>query len=743
MIWVSANLGPARPGENAISGAIPARSIITVTAAPPPAQPRPGGATQPTLHGGGGGAASAPPAHGVIRPMTLAAQPESTRTANTTAPADPGNGSPSGGSPSGSPSGGSPSGGNTNGGTQSPVDSGGTDGGTGGTDGGTGTGTGGTDGGTGTGTGTGGTGGTDGGTGTGTGTGGTDGGTGGTDGGTGTGGTDGGTGGTGGTDGGTDGGTRTGGTGGGTGTGGTTGGTGTGTGGTGTEGNGGTGNGTGSGGTGNGGTGNGGTGGGPTNPGNGGTGGTGGGPTNPGNGGTGTGPTNPGNGGTGTGGTGGPTNPSLPPFTLTGEGPFYVGVNTPWSGGLASISDSAPQPQYTETINWGDNTPIDTIPVDNSEGSPYIGLAGSHTYTEVGDYTATITASDNKERSASTTVEFFVENGPPPKVTDLGTASDWVGGKDQVTAANPDGTPAHEIVSAKWTYMGVALEQSLGPVGDPNTKLTTLKYTPLGDFDKYKHSNSKMFYFGPDPGNAVFSVEVTYADKTIGNGTLKVNVRRPDLKIDLGGVVVKAPQTVPTIGLRSANDPATVLRLGGSGANDLQTISWNITSNTPDFAGTIALIQTITSATDEYVKADGSTWSDLFRKVDRGGKNVTLPAVFPLIDPAALYYERPQQAPYESGDTPDIPAHPEAIKLTKKANFTDTLVVFGTSDGIAVPDQSWTWSEDISATRGDVDQAWVPVNNAVGKGYTDAAPTSSFPSWSANANRYTTYIQKP
>jgi len=498
-------------------------------------------------------------------------------------------------------------------------------------------------------------------------------------------------------------------------------GTGTGTGGTGT--------GTGSGGTGTGGTGTG----------TGGTGtGTGSGGTGTGGGGTGTGT---GGGGTGTGSVGGvggsaTSNSSngLPGFTLFNAGTYAIQVGSNWMGSLGSLDDPAPQPQYTETVDWGDETPPGTGPLDNSEGSSEVGLYGGHTFEAVGTYTATITVSDSNGRTASVSDLFVVDAAPPPIVSDSGLDARWVGGADKVTVGSPDGTDGHVIQGATWTYSGPDLV-SVQKVGLDNQMTAGFVNDPVTDFNQLANAN-KGFYFGINAGQATFRVDVTYQDGSKATGTLNVSIRKPTLNVNLSGTLVDTPQAQPnTTPPDPQQDPQ--LQLGSTADGQKPTIAFDVTCPTPNFNGNFAVQQVFTSATSQYITPDG-TFSTLYRVV---GNNQPKPAPFNLIDPKALFYGNSyvSNVRVTLSDTPHLSMPGDATSATFKASFEDTAMTQGPNNGIWVPNQFWKWSIDLSATNNGA--GWVAVNNGGKNPPAAPTPTSVYPYWKGNANAYTTAVQ--
>ena len=412
-----------------------------------------------------------------------------------------------------------------------------------------------------------------------------------------------------------------------------------------------------------------------------------------------------------------------------GEGPFSVQVNRVWSGGLATFTDGTPQRHYTEQVNWGDGSPIDTSDVFITDPAPYQVVGGSHAYKAVGTYTATITVKDDKGRSASATDEFIVTDGPTPLVSDRGVDVRWVGGRDSVQAGAPDADPGHAIQTQTWTYTGDPLY--LGQTHKSDLDFTTYLFnTPVGDFNNLVNGHGS-FCYGATPGLATFRVDVVYQDNSKGTNFLKVNVRKPTMQVTLGGTLVDTPQALPNIVTENGQ---TDFQLGSLKADGNPTIVFKVESRSPDFKGSMAVQQVITAATNQYVTPEG-TFSSLHRIVN----NQLRPAKFNLIDPSPDFYNGEiENTKIDLDDTPHMPVKDEAIKLTLKAEFSDTAMIQGTSDGIWVPDQNWTWSLDISGAKNN--GAWTLTNNTVGKSTTDPIPTIAHPTWKSSANLYTKYV---
>ena len=219
-----------------------------------------------------------------------------------------------------------------------------------------------------------------------------------------------------------------------------------------------------------------------------------------------------------------------------------MGVKAPWSGGLAAISDSAPQPQYTETINWGDNTTNDTLSVDNSEGSSYIVLAGSHTYVDEGTYTVTVTAADDKGWSATTMGQFNVGAGPIIQI-DI----------NETTTTSDDITDINTPIVAKITNKGAAglinLASSPGITLSPNA--VNLGAGAIGTFVITPTAISKTV--DDDLITATFNgKKVGQAKMTAANIQVPTHIRNQDTPL---GMSDRIPPRVASAGFQIVVTP--------------------------------------------------------------------------------------------------------------------------------------------------------------------------------------------
>ena len=100
-----------------------------------------------------------------------------------------------------------------------------------------------------------------------------------------------------------------------------------------------------------------------------------------------------------------------PPVVAAGPDQF-VTIGDPVSLAPATFTDVGTNDTHTATIDWGDGTPIETAVVTQAPGSGSV--AGSHTYTTTGLFTATVTVTDYNGGQGSDTLAIFVDLPIPP-----------------------------------------------------------------------------------------------------------------------------------------------------------------------------------------------------------------------------------------------------------------------------------------------------------------------------------------
>jgi PKD repeat protein len=89
---------------------------------------------------------------------------------------------------------------------------------------------------------------------------------------------------------------------------------------------------------------------------------------------------------------------------VTAATDFTVLIGEQVSGILATFTDANPSDVHTAEIDWGDGTVTAGV-VDQAAGT----VSGSHTYAEAGQYTVTITVSDDQEGVGSDVLTVIVE----------------------------------------------------------------------------------------------------------------------------------------------------------------------------------------------------------------------------------------------------------------------------------------------------------------------------------------------
>ena len=315
---------------------------------------------------------------------------------------------------------------------------------------------------------------------------------------------------------------------------------------------------------------------------------------------------------------------------------------------------------------------------------------------------------------------------PTVGVQDLNT-SDWVGEKGGVQAVL--NRPGHSAKSISWTYSGTSGVYYTQQIVTTNG-LSTFNNV---NFSQTNPFTPASFYYG-FAGTETFTATVTWDDNTISEGSLTVDVQNPGPEVTLGGIVKTNPNAVPG----NPDDNGNVLQLGTGDSPETSTVSWSVDIQPCLWTGEMAVMQTITSATNQYVDAFNSTYSCLSKPVTNNGVTTIQNAKFSLLDPGqGLWYGNTGEFSLSADDTPHSAAPLTADISTLKANVLDTLMLQG-PDGIWIPDQSWTWSENISATRNNAG-AWVPVNNGTSVNGPNA--TESYPTWGDPASNWTVYYK--
>jgi hypothetical protein len=139
------------------------------------------------------------------------------------------------------------------------------------------------------------------------------------------------------------------------------------------------------------------------------------------------------------------------PLTATGN-PLTVTQGTPFSGQVAAFTDgnfSSDVTDLSATIDWGDSsgTTSGTITFSTSGASGVVyDVAGDHTYSQGGTYTATVSIADTGGSSTSTTTPVLVVI---PTTTSLSAPDVTYGAHGQVTvtvaASSPSEIPSGSV----------------------------------------------------------------------------------------------------------------------------------------------------------------------------------------------------------------------------------------------------------------------------------------------------------
>jgi PKD repeat protein len=167
----------------------------------------------------------------------------------------------------------------------------------------------------------------------------------------------------------------------------------------------------------------------------------------------------------------------------------------------STFTDAGVNDTHTATIDWGDGTAADTI---DPAVSP---LTGSHTYVDNGDYTVTVTVTDNDGGVGSDTLMVTVNNAAP--VVDAGADQT----ADEGDADNP-----------------VAISATFTDLGANDTHTATIDWGDGTAADAVDPATSPVTgsHVYADNGDYTVTVTVTDNDGDSGSDTLVVTVSNVD-----------------------------------------------------------------------------------------------------------------------------------------------------------------------------------------------------------------------
>jgi len=168
---------------------------------------------------------------------------------------------------------------------------------------------------------------------------------------------------------------------------------------------------------------------------------------------------------------------------------------------LASVADPGATDVLTATVDWGDGSPAELLPVDANKK-----VIGSHTFGTDGSRTVTITVSDGDGGTGLGRFTVVVGNVPPTvSAVTAEPASLDEGGTVQLTASASDPGGDDTSLHYKWVFGDGAVEEG--------TDLKTVSHQYLGDSS------------GSPGGKYQVAVTVTDSDGATGSGNLALLVR--------------------------------------------------------------------------------------------------------------------------------------------------------------------------------------------------------------------------
>ncbi|HEY8752080.1 MAG TPA: hypothetical protein VIM40_00315 [Arthrobacter sp.] len=170
-------------------------------------------------------------------------------------------------------------------------------------------------------------------------------------------------------------------------------------------------------------------------------------------------------------------------FTST-EGDAYTGL----TAAFTDPDPTATPGEYSATINWGDGSPATTGTVTGPTGGPFT-VNGSHTYSEEGNYTVSVTITDtdapanSATASSHATVVDAALAPAPAKTISTTEGAAFTGTVAGFTDANPTATIEDFTASINWGDGSPATTGTVtGPTGGPFTINGSHTYTDEGSY---------------------------------------------------------------------------------------------------------------------------------------------------------------------------------------------------------------------------------------------------------------------
>ncbi|HZR43545.1 MAG TPA: choice-of-anchor P family protein [Ktedonobacteraceae bacterium] len=262
------------------------------------------------------------------------------------------------------------------------------------------------------------------------------------------------------------------------------------------------------------------------------------------------------------------------------QGPLTVQVNsisatanTPFTGPVATISGANMASDTTATINWGDCSP--TTPGTVSGSGSTLTVSGSHTYTQPGTFTLTVSATEGN-RMAQGTGQATVQ---PPLVVLVD--------KIQPTATVPFSGPVAIISGANMTSDTTATIIWGDGSSTPGTVVDNL--------------------------NGTFTVNGTHTYATAGSFTLTVSAKEGTRNAQNSvQITVQPPLIVQVNNIQaSANVPFTgpvaTISNANMASDTTATINWG--DGSPSTTGTISVSGSTLTVNGTHIYTEGGTFT--------------------------------------------------------------------------------------------------------------------------------------
>ncbi|TWT89872.1 hypothetical protein Mal64_02540 [Pseudobythopirellula maris] len=229
-------------------------------------------------------------------------------------------------------------------------------------------------------------------------------------------------------------------------------------------------------------------------------------------------------------------------FTLT---PEVMGALAP----IVSFTDPGTNDTHTATIDWGDGSAAEPLVVTESGGAGF--LSGEHIYSDNGDYTATVTLTDDDGGVAVAALTVHVENVAPTLVLTDEPFTINEGETLDLTALGVFSDPAFDTETFSYTIdWGDGTQDAPRP---PESTVNGSEGTPTTGALAASH-----FYTDNDTDEELLG-------ETVKDNTYTVTVTLTD---DDGGVTVETIE-VTVLNVNPMLDPVAATDVGGDGKTTL------------------------------------------------------------------------------------------------------------------------------------------------------------------------------